>query len=130
MQIWGRCRLAISQHCQPQEYLCISVHTVSHRSTCASVYAHGIIISWKQQVIHVYGTVSSDITLLAFKFYHYKNSMLNKTVHLRNGTTISFQISYTCSQIISLCCVKIDFCALIILLTISAKIANPTLLHL
>ena len=51
----------------------------------------------------LYGTVSSKITLLEFKFYHYKNCTLRKATYLHNGFIFSFQISYTCSHISSLC---------------------------
>ena len=40
----------------------------------------------------LYGTVSSKITLLEFKFYHYKNCALRKATYLHNGFIFSFRI--------------------------------------
>ena len=51
----------------------------------------------------IYGTVSSKITLLEIKFYHYKNCTLRKATYLHNGFIFSFLFSYTCSHISSLC---------------------------
>ena len=90
----------ISSTAQRTKYIIIHIYMYTHMGQCPAK--------------------SPFWALLGCKLYHYKNSTLNKTVYLHNGT-FSFQISYTSSLY-----VEIDFDALNIFYAKSAKITNPT----